>query len=144
MRLVGFVGAGLLAVGCCCGDPRALLDRLRGAPAEPDVASPAAGAPAELPLPSQPVQVELAMGIPPTASQMPATGGAWMRYTAPISVERSRQFHDRWLRENGWSVQSDMQSARGWVLVATQAEHRVTIEIAAQEPSGVMVVFNLL
>lgn len=143
MRLVGLVGVGVLAIGCCCGDPRALIERLRGGEAAAPEAATAAP-PEELPPATAPTADAIPMGVPPTATQLPATGGAWMKYTAPIAVERARQFHDRWLRENGWSIQSDLQSARGWILVATRDGHRVTIEIAAQESGGVMVVFNLL
>lgn len=136
MKLVGVLGVGLFAAAgcCCCGDPRALLDRARGLTsggAPPvEVAAPEP-APAATERPA-----ELEIGVPARAEEKPAPAGAWMRYIAPMSVERARQWHNQWLREHGWQIQVDSQTANGWILDADKDGTHLSIDLRPVPHTG--------
>lgn len=138
MKLVGVLGVGLIAAAgcCCCGDPRGLLDRARALVAGGDTPAEVA-APVEAPAPEKaPAPPELSVGIPARAEEKPAPPGTWMRYIAPISVEKARQFHNKWLREHGWQIQVDSQTANGWVLEAVKDSTRLSIDLRPVPHTG--------
>lgn len=143
MKLVGVLGAGFFAVSlCCCGDPTELISKLKarlggGEPAPEASATPATPAPV--------VQAEIKIGIPRNADVQPAPPGVFLRYThLTLGVQEARQYHDGWLRKNGWQTQVDSTTATGWTLEAVQGEQRLTIEIEPLGEQGVNVVFKLL
>ena len=146
MKLLGVMGAGLLAAGfCCCGGGEdGPLGKIRALLGKEDAAPVEAAAPA----PSAPVAVqekEVKIGVPPGAVTQPAPEGVFLRYTQnTMTVEGARQYHDHWLRNHGWQPQVDAATASGWTMEAVKDDDRLIIDIQPLGTQGVNVVFKLL
>lgn len=141
MRLLAVLGIGVFGTSlCCCGD---LFEKLKSLAGGEEAAPPPVEAPA--PVSDPVVEVNLQIGVPTNAEIQTPPPGVFLRYTSQaLDVDKARQYHDRWFRENGWQVQVDQATATGWTLEAVNSDQRLIVNILPAAPQGVNVVFKLL